>query len=289
MSSGSEDTAPLAACTRLTHLQLSLGGNSATRLLGFLPSVSASLRHFDLHWGYCTPPLDLTQLAGLTALEQLKLQIENSTDPLDLSPLAACNKIRDLYLSRCCISDISPLSELVELRSLVMYHNRLQPLLLDLTPLAACTKLHNLSIQRACCLRDISPLSALASSLCDLSLRGCVGVGDISPLSGLTGLQHLDLDACLRNVQYWQQQQHPGQQAIVPPLSVLLDLSPLSGLTRLLFLGLTAWRRQPTSRRSPPSLRCGTSTSAPTRGRGSAAARWTWPRCPRAPRCGAWT
>ena len=149
---------------------------------------------------------DLSPLAGLTQLENLKLY--NTYNLSDLSPLAGLTQLNHLELTSRFISDLSPLAGLTQLNHLELSDTSVS----DLSPLAGLTQLENLELSNAP-ISDISPLKGL-TQLNYLQLSGA-SVSDISPLEGLNRLTDLLLNGT--------------------PVS---DLSPLEGLTQLEDLGL---------------------------------------------------
>jgi hypothetical protein len=117
-----------------------------------------------------------------------------------------------LDLSGNQISDITPLSELTELRQLFLVNNQI----IDLTPLSGLTNLETLDLYRNQ-ITDITPLSGLKN------LGGAFGglflgrnqIVDISSLSSLTKLEWLELNN-----------------------NLITDFTPLESLTNLTFVTL---------------------------------------------------
>ena len=221
--------APLSACSRLTHLHLTCN---------VLASLPMSLCHLDLT---CNSA-DLTPLCSLTALQRLQIIVHPDDALLDIAPLASCCEMQHLDLSACCVDDVSPLSGMLGLRSLLLSQWHVQEVPpLDLAPLASCAELEHLQLHCFYGLTDLSPLTVLVL-LRSLSLRSCSSVRDVTPLSGLTALQHLDLGVHLHDFENaLPQQQGGGPPALeVQPAAEGLDLAPLAGLAAgLLQLGLS--------------------------------------------------
>jgi Leucine-rich repeat (LRR) protein len=114
----------------------------------------------------------------------------------DLTPLSELSNLRVLLLGSNQISDLSPLAELNDLLILNLTNNQIT----DITPLAGLTNLTNLTLGNYM----IAPTRQARNRICNLS-----------PLTELTNLEGLDLF---------------GNQ--------ITDITLLSGLTNLLFLNL---------------------------------------------------
>ena len=178
----------------------------------------------------------------------------NSNVISDLSPLSNLTNLRWLDLSDNAISDISPLAGLTNLRNLDLSDNAIS----DISPLAGLTNLEYYLGLSGNAISDISPLSNLTNlrwltlfdnAISDISLLSNLtnlrwlelsdnAISDISVLAGLTNLWSLDLS---------------GNN--ISDISVLLgltnltnlllfdnaisDVSPLAGLTNLTQLGLS--------------------------------------------------
>ena len=190
---------------------------------------------------------DLTGLEfaiGLTSLNfgpQGSSKKSNSIS--DLSPLEDLTNLRSLKLQQNTISDLSPLSELTRLTVLELGNPFGSPSLspsisgntiTDISPLSNLTNLTVLGLSGNT-ITDISPLSNL-TNLTTLNLF-FNSIVDISPLSGLTNLITLYLSG--------------NTITDISPLSgltnltmlylqnnLIVDISPLSGLTNLTELGL---------------------------------------------------
>ena len=137
---------------------------------------------------------DLTGLEFATNLTWLDLGHETVNSMIvggnsisDISPLSNLTNLRWLNLSSNSISDISPLSNLTNLTELYLSSNPIS----DISPLSNLTNLHTLFLQGNS-ISDISPLSNL-TNLQDLQLNSN-SISDISPLLNLTGLIWLGLD-----------------------------------------------------------------------------------------------
>ena len=120
-----------------------------------------------------------TNLSGLefaTNLEHLDLAM----DPIsDLTPLANLFQLRTLWVWQCDISDITPLANLTRLKTLDLSYNRIA----DISPLANLTSLVNLLL-RDNRIVDVSPLARL-TNLEVLYIEGNL-IADHSPLDTLS-------------------------------------------------------------------------------------------------------
>jgi len=104
----------------------------------------------------------------------------------DISNLSECVNVTELILSSNRITDISPLSSLTGLKRLYLNGNKIE----DLSPLSPLSNLEYLDL-RDNQIADISALSALGNlEYLDLTDNR---VSDISPLFGLTGMRILKL------------------------------------------------------------------------------------------------
>ena len=149
-----------------------------------------------------------TGLEHATQLRSLYLSGQNVTD---LTPLSELTQLRKLDLGWCnTIIDITPLAQLTQLTWLSLFRNRI----IDIAPLAQLKQLIDLNLGS----NEISDISILAqlTQLTDLSL-GSNEISDISILAQLTQLTKLDLG---------------GNQ--------ISDITPLAQLTQLTDLFLEA-------------------------------------------------
>ena len=139
------------------------------------------------------PYVDLRPLSLCKQLTEVDLGFLSGCDLVDLGPLAACVYIRSLYLSdKAMVSNLSPLSTLVELTSLYLrsYDRNGAGLL----PLAQCSILEELTL----CCRRLSDVGALQElpRLRVLVLKDCPSLVDISPLSHCILLNSLTITCC---------------------------------------------------------------------------------------------
>ena len=128
----------------------------------------------------------ISDLAGLELAT--KLQALNLAGNLiaDISPLANLVGLKTLDLRNNSIADISVLSAMTELQALNLAGN----LIADISPLANLVGLKTLDLRNNS-IADISVLSAM-TELQALNLAGNL-IADISPLANLVGLKTLDL------------------------------------------------------------------------------------------------
>ena len=122
------DLDPLAGLTNLTHL--SLGQTPTTdvsALKGLTNLVRLGLQNVDVS--------NVSVLAGLTRLKWLDIRFIDELS--DLSPLSGLIDLNTLYAYGNNISDVAPLSNLTSLKELTLTDNNIS----DLSPLAANTGL----------------------------------------------------------------------------------------------------------------------------------------------------
>ena len=183
----------------------------------------------------------LSQLDFLKSLTNLKrLHIRGSKAPSgtfsDLSPLAGLTQMEDLYLYVDGVSDLSGLSSMSRLESLVLTGNME---ITDLSPLSGLTSLRVLEVpgigEKVGI--DLTPLSGLTKLR---TLRLGSNVTDLSPLSGLTELRELDLTYggySARDSQEYDSLAPLASLANLTSLAIrnlkISDLTPLSGLKKL--------------------------------------------------------
>jgi Leucine-rich repeat (LRR) protein len=191
------DISPLAGLTNLTELYLAdndLSESQKSMLEQALPYTSISWSNYtivkdyslnspddDIPWNEKTWDEKLTiwmqapgQYGGLDVIKEIDQAWKNQSSELDLWGMA--------------IKDISPLSELTNLRVLYLHSNRD---ISDLSPLANLTKLEKLTLSNNY-IFDLSPLSGLVN-LIDLDVSHNRFVSDVSPLFGLKKLKYLDV------------------------------------------------------------------------------------------------
>ena len=262
------DLTPLAGLTNLESLNLSSQRETQDNVRGtpLLTDITplaglTNLKFLDLSDNQIS---DLTPLAGLTNLETL--QLNNQREPFeirdridytsllsDIAPLAGLINLIELNLSENRISDITPLTEMTSLESLLL-SNQFEHtegfwrsnLLSDIAPIAGLTNLIVLELSENR-INDISPLVNLTNleslrlnnqrrlnddgrgytnvlnditSLAPMTSLKNLGISnnainDLSPLTGMTNLETLSLFS-----------------------NVINDLSPLTGMTKLTLLHL---------------------------------------------------
>ena len=187
-----EDISPIGTCSQLSSLKIS--------------GTMSDIAHPRI--------VDLCPLSSCKLLTQVDLS-ECHYLLSDLGPLAECVHIKSLHLSYLTsVSDLSPLSSLVDLTTLRMGSLRLQHIdalaacsrltnltlaTFDrnppLTPLASCQQLRSLCICSSCIGADLLPLMQCAL-LTELSLVGCDRLSDVTSLQNLPELRVLRLSHC---------------------------------------------------------------------------------------------
>ena len=156
----------------------------------------------------------------------------------ELSPLSGLTELETLILGNCAISDLSSLSGLTKLETLFLIHNSIS----DLSPLAGLTNLRHLYLDGSNGISDISPLAGLINlrSLTLLSgMGGKINISDISPLAGLTNLEFLTLGGGYDVPDLSPLSGMTKMQRLLIPEANISDLSPLAGMTDMLILGLS--------------------------------------------------
>ena len=212
------DITPLFGLVNLESLDITNNPVSLSQYFDFMDAVPNCRVHFGSYaanHGY----YNLTN-------EQLKLMIANGTiskdttdlslysgDITDLSPLTELPNLKTLYLFCPNISNISSLAEVKSLQNLIIGRSNE----IDISPLAELPNLQQLEFFETT-VTDISPLETM-TSLVSFYLNALYGnnnkVSGISAIGNLTNLRSLGLT----NID-------------------LTDITPLSSLTKLNFLTL---------------------------------------------------
>ena len=148
---------------------------------------------------------------GIPSVEDIMnircLQIEDADQAVDFQDLTMLSNLRELYILRSGLTDISFVKKLPELEQISFFGNEIQ----NISPLAVCKNLKVLSLGFNK-IEDITPLAEL-TGLKELGLQGNE-IKDIEALRFLPELEGVNLN---------------GNQ--------ITDLSPLSGKTGLTVLG----------------------------------------------------
>ena len=199
------DLTGLQFATSLSSLRLGHWGKVGNQVSDLAPIAGLTeLRHLILNDNLIS---DLSPIAGLTNLESLVLEFN---DVSDLSPIAGLINLEHIDFNANDVSDLSPIARLVNLRRIRTWGNPFS----DLSPLARLTKLERLDICGARLSEaDLAPLAGL-TGLKELYLAAN-GISDISSLAELAGLERLDV-----------RDNH------------ISNISPLAGLTNLKWLGV---------------------------------------------------
>jgi internalin A len=143
----------------------------------------------------------------------------------DISPLSDLTQLKSLDLSHNQITDISDLSHLTALETLTLYNNQIS----DISALSGLSNLKSLDMEHNK-ISDITPLSGLTNlTLLELSSNLIV---DTSPLSTLSGLESLSLSRAgltmipdLKNL--------PNLTFLDLVGNQITDISGLSGMTAI--------------------------------------------------------
>ncbi len=189
-----------------------------------------------------------TDMLGLISLDATARNVSR------LTGLEHATNLRALYLARCPVSDVSPLSGLAGLETLVLNNSQIS----DISPLSGLSGLTYLDIHENA-ISNISSLGSLINlryldihdnQVSDISalaglhnLETAVlrinGIRDISPLAGLTHLETVYLEdnrirdiSALASLSNLQNLNLSGNE--------ITDISPLVGLTSFLTLDVRA-------------------------------------------------
>ena len=130
---------------------------------------------------------DIQSLKGLERAINLEFLQISRCEVSDLTPLAGLENLQVLKLNKNRITDIASLSGLVNLQHLALQNNQIS----DISPLLRLGNLQNLRVEGNQ-IADISPLAGLVN-LQELGV-GHNQVVDVSPLAGLIGLRRLNLE-----------------------------------------------------------------------------------------------
>ena len=147
-------------------------------------------------------PISKAELGKLRSLNLSQMPV----DELDICLFPHMKSLRELFLGRGTLDDLSPIAELTKLESLRASMNQVR----DITPLAKMTKMDRLDLG-VTQVSDLKPLANL-TALTELQLDD-TPVEDVSPLAKLTKLERLSLQR-----------------------TRVKDFSPLKGLKSLKFL-----------------------------------------------------
>ena len=153
---------------------------------------------------------EITDVAPLAKLTQLKSLYLSNNQIIDVAPLANLTQLKSLYLSSNQIIDVAPLANLTQLTKLNLDRNQI----IDVAPLANLTQLKSLSLISNQII-DVAPLAKL-TQLKSLSL-GSNQIIDVAPLAKLTQLKSLSLIS-----------------------NQIIDVAPLANLAQLKGLSLTS-------------------------------------------------
>ncbi|MGE5295105.1 MAG: leucine-rich repeat domain-containing protein, partial [Solirubrobacterales bacterium] len=134
--------------------------------------------------------MGIQSLVGLEyAKNLLTLRLSDNQLIADVTPLSGLADLRTLVLNQNRIPDITPLAGLVNLNELDLHHNQIK----DISALSGMTKLRRLAL-RENPISDISPLAGIVNV--QTLILSCTEISDISPLLSMRSLEHLDLREC---------------------------------------------------------------------------------------------
>ena len=130
------------------------------------------------------PNLDLSPLASLSQLEGMASRWNLNPD---LTPLAGLTNMKRLYLDNNNITDLSPLAALTEVDTLDLDNNNFE----DISPLAGMTKMDVILMYN----NNVSDVSALAGMTNITSRVGLKynNISDLTPLTALTSAGSIEL------------------------------------------------------------------------------------------------
>ena len=166
-----------------------------------------------------------SNLTGLFVRGNWNNTISSSSSSLDLSPLSNLTELKVLFIRHCRISDLTPLAKLTQLKGLTLTENGIR----DITPLAGLVNLGFLTLIENR-IADLSPLANF-TQLKDLTIIGC-RITDITPLGNLTNLVTLNL-ASNQIVDISPLAALTQLEKLVMDSNQIVDIGPLANLTRL--------------------------------------------------------
>ena len=183
------------------------------------------------------PHKGIGNLTGLEFATNLRFLNINNNLISDISPLSGLTNLHTLLIAvdfgKGKISDFSPLAALTNLEVLSAIGH---PQVSDISPLSGLTNLRRLSLPGPNIL-DLSPLSGL-TKIASLSIDGG-GFSDLSPLAEMTDMEYLELpDANISDISPLADMTEIYELNL--QLNNISDLSPLAGLTQLHWLFLDA-------------------------------------------------
>ena len=164
------DIAPLSGLTNLTELSLGSSQQTISDITHLQGLVN--LNHLELKRALGT------DMRFISRFKQLKFLSFFDVPVSDISPLTELTELRSLWLNRCKISDVPPLTGLKNLEMLSLSNNQIN----DITSLAKLTNLRELHLYHNQ-ISDVSPLVGLVN-LQTLNLIGNP-IKDTTPLFDL--------------------------------------------------------------------------------------------------------
>ena len=230
----------LLALKEMTGLkELNLEGNAAISDLTPLANLH-SLEKLELP----SPSeiTDLTPLSGLSGLRTLSIcENQSNSQPVskveDYRPISSLTHLETLDLSVTNLKDLSFVSGLTELKSLLLFGSLSTK---DLSALKNLTNLETLEIYAAG-LGNIEGIEGL-TNLTHLRLSDETGIfilNDLSVLSALTGLTYLRVDAdCIGSFHGIENMTELKEAYFYGSDASYMDLQPFKNLTKLQYLEL---------------------------------------------------
>jgi len=180
------DVSPLLDLTSLKVISMpSMITNEQLALV--LPRLP-NLESIGLH--ACRHITDISPVGRIPNLT--RLYISGCRDLRNIDPLSKVSGLRHLWLTSSAVSDLSPLSGLSNLISLMLWGSTA---LKDISPLAGIKNLRVLNFNGSQGIHDIRPLAEL-KNLTRLGLSNLRELSDISPLYGLKSLRYLEVVNC---------------------------------------------------------------------------------------------
>lgn len=182
-STSIRDISPLMKLGSLTELSMSvtMTNEQLVQLTAKLPELRSLVLRRCKFINDISPVSQLRYLMGF--------YISECRDLHDISPLAKLSGLKYVAVTFSAVTDLSPLSELTDLNSLMLWGSTR---LTDLSPISHLKNLRSLGLNGCQGIEDLTPLSGL-TQLSNLGLANMKQLTDLSPLYGLTGLKRLDL------------------------------------------------------------------------------------------------
>jgi Leucine-rich repeat (LRR) protein len=238
--------ARLAALERLAALKISVTDNSEGLTAKFPNGATPELLRAAIPLLKKAGTVTEIESGNETTDERKRNDQRGFTGEMDdLTPLSELTQLRSLDLVGLKVGDITPLVGLAELRTLLLgsvspffpgtfMPGRPERFPLDITPLEHLKSLKRLSL-KGTSVSDIGPLSSIGG-LIDLDI-GFTDVSDLKPLKNLQGLKSLYAKSTpIKNISSLSRNEY--LEDLILDETQVADLSPLSGFTEIGFLSL---------------------------------------------------